>query len=59
MKTKWGACSPEHGTIRLNTELYKKPPLLMEYVVAHELLHLKEPRHSARFKELLTKAYPN
>ena len=49
MKTKWGSCNPEKRTIRLNTELVKKPKDLLEYVVVHEMLHILEPRHSERF----------
>jgi predicted metal-dependent hydrolase len=59
MKTKWGSCNPRSGTIRLNTELVKKPKELLEYVVAHELLHLLEPTHSERFLALMTKHYPD
>jgi predicted metal-dependent hydrolase len=58
MKTKWGSCSPSRGHIRLNTELAKKPKDLLEYVVVHEMLHLKVPSHSARFVELMARYYP-
>lgn len=59
MKTKWGGCNHRAGTIRLNTELVKKPKDLLEYVVVHEMLHLIEPTHSQRFIDLLDKHYPN
>lgn len=58
MKTKWGGCNHRAGTIRLNTELVKKPRDLLEYVVVHELLHLIEPTHSERFVALLDRHYP-
>jgi predicted metal-dependent hydrolase len=58
MKTKWGSCNPGAGTIRLNTELVKKPRDLLEYVVVHELLHLIETSHSERFFGLMSKHYP-
>jgi len=58
MKTKWGGCNPRAGTIRLNTELVKKPRDLLEYVVVHEMLHLIEPTHSERFVALLALHYP-
>ncbi|MGO7611822.1 M48 family metallopeptidase [Rhizobium ruizarguesonis] len=58
MKTKWGGCTPEARTIRLNTELVRKPKDLLEYVIVHEMTHLIEPRHSPRFFELLTEHYP-
>lgn len=58
MKTKWGSCNHRAGTIRLNTELVKKPRDLLEYVVVHEMLHLIEPTHSDRFLALLDRHYP-
>lgn len=58
MKTKWGGCNHRAGTIRLNTELVKKPKDLLEYVVVHEMLHLIEPTHSERFVTLLDRYYP-
>jgi predicted metal-dependent hydrolase len=58
MKTKWGSCSPARGNVRLNTELAKKPPECLEYVLLHEMCHLIEPTHSDRFRELLTHAMP-
>lgn len=59
MKTKWGSCNHRAGNIRLNTELVKKPKDLLEYVVVHELLHLKVPTHSERFVTLLDRHYPS
>ncbi len=58
MKTKWGSCNPRTATLRLNTELAKKPGDLLEYVVVHELLHLLEPTHGPRFIELLNRHHP-
>jgi predicted metal-dependent hydrolase len=58
MKTRWGACNHRAGTIRLNTELAKKPRDLLEYVIVHEMLHLIEPSHSNRFLDLLDGCYP-
>ena len=58
MKTKWGGCNHRAGTIRLNTELVKKPRDLLEYVIVHEMVHLLEPTHSERFVALMTKHYP-
>lgn len=58
MKTKWGSCNHRSGTIRLNTELVKKPKDLLEYVVVHEMLHLVVPTHSERFLALMSKHYP-
>ena len=58
MKTKWGSCNHRARTIRLNTELVKKPKDLLEYVVVHEMLHLLEPTHSERFLGQISKHYP-
>jgi len=58
MKTKWGSCNHHARTIRLNTELVKKPKDLLEYVVVHELLHLREKTHNDRFVALLDRHYP-
>lgn len=58
MKTRWGGCNARAGTIRLNTELVKKPRDLLEYVVLHEIIHLIEPSHDDRFLSLLSKYYP-
>lgn len=49
MKTKWGSCNPHTGLIRLNTDLAKKPPEHLEYVIVHELAHLIEASHGERF----------
>lgn len=49
MKTKWGRCNPDSHATRLNTDLTKKPPECLEYTIAHELAHLIEPSHNARF----------
>jgi predicted metal-dependent hydrolase len=58
MKTKWGSCNPAAGNIRLNTELAKKPPECLEYIVVHEMTHLLEPTHNARFKTLMDRFMP-
>ncbi len=58
MKTKWGSCNHKVGTIRLNTELAKKPAECLEYIVLHELVHLVEPTHNARFVALMDRFMP-
>lgn len=58
MKTKWGSCNHRAGHIRLNTELVKKPKDLLEYVIVHEMLHLREPTHNNHFVALLDEHYP-
>jgi predicted metal-dependent hydrolase len=59
MKTRWGGCNTRTGLIRLNTELARKPPACLEYVVVHELVHLLEPSHNHRFKSLMDGFLPN
>ncbi|MFZ5861739.1 MAG: M48 family metallopeptidase [Nitrospirota bacterium] len=58
MKTKWGSCNHRARTIRLNTELAKKPRECVEYIVVHELVHLLEPTHNARFVALMDRFMP-
>jgi predicted metal-dependent hydrolase len=58
MKTRWGSCNHTAGTIRLNTELAKKPAECLEYIVVHELVHLLEPTHNARFVALMDRFMP-
>lgn len=59
MKTKWGGSSPDRGTIRLNTELAKKPPECLEYLIVHEMVHFLEPTHNERFVGLMDRFMPN
>lgn len=59
MKTRWGSCNHKARTIRLNTELAKKPPECLEYIVVHELVHLLEPTHNARFLALMDQFMPH
>lgn len=58
MKTKWGSCSPASQTIRLNTDLAKKPPECLEYIVVHEMIHLIEPTHNSHFVALMDRFMP-
>ena len=58
MKTKWGSCNSRNGSIRLNTELAKKPPECLEYIVVHEMAHLLEPTHNQRFVALMDQFMP-
>lgn len=58
MKTKWGSCNPNSRAIRLNTDLAKKPPECREYIIVHELAHLIEPSHSARFVSIINLSMP-
>jgi predicted metal-dependent hydrolase len=58
MKTKWGSCSPAPKSIRLNTDLAKKPPECLEYILVHEMVHLLEPTHNSRFISLMDSFMP-
>ena len=58
MKTKWGSCNSVAGNIRLNTDLAKKPPECLEYILVHELVHLIEPSHNGKFMKLMTQNMP-
>ncbi len=53
MKTKWGTCNSRARTIRLNTELAKKPKHCLEYIVVHEMVHFLEHHHGDRFVRLM------
>jgi predicted metal-dependent hydrolase len=58
MKTRWGSCNPATGSILLNTDLAKKPRECLEYIVVHEMVHLLEPTHNARFVSLMDRFMP-
>ncbi len=58
MRTRWGSCNPRTASIRLNTDLAKEPPQCLEYILVHELMHLIEPTHNARFVELMDRHLP-
>ena len=47
-RTRWGTCHPD-GRVHLNWRLIQAPAVLIDYVVVHELAHLREPNHSPRF----------
>lgn len=55
--TQWGSCN-SRGMIRLNWRLIHVTPELIDYVVAHELAHLREMNHSARFWSTVQLVYP-
>jgi len=58
MKTKWGSCNHRARSIRLNTDLARKPRECLEYIVVHEMVHLLEPTHNARFIALMDQFMP-
>jgi predicted metal-dependent hydrolase len=59
MTRKWGSCNPKSRNIRLNTQLAKKPKCCLEYVVLHELAHLRVPSHGDGFVALLDSHLPD
>ena len=59
MKTRWGTCNTATKKIWLNLQLVKQPPVCLDYVIAHELTHLRYPGHGQDFKAFLTRAMPN
>jgi hypothetical protein len=59
MKTKWGSCNPETGSLWFNLELAKKHPDCLEYIVVHEMTHLIERRHGERFTKLMDGFMPD
>jgi predicted metal-dependent hydrolase len=58
MKTKWGSCNDRGGSIRLNTDLARKPIECLEYIVVHEMVHLLERTHNERFMVLMDQFMP-
>jgi len=56
-KTRWGACTPR-GTITFCWRLILAPPAVLDYVVAHELCHLRHANHGRRFWDLLSTVCP-
>ncbi len=59
MKTRWGTCNIRARRIWLNLELATRPLECLEYVVAHELAHLIERNHNARFHGILDRVLPD
>ena len=57
-RTRWGSCTSKRE-VRLNWRLLQAPPHLITYVVCHELAHLKEMNHSAKFWAIVASIYPD
>lgn len=58
MKRKWASCSKRRN-VTFNTELLGESRAFRDYVIVHELLHLKVPNHGKLFKTLLRAYIPN
>ena len=59
MRTKWGSCNIDAARVWLNLELAKKPYECLEYVFVHELVHLLERNHNARFIAYMDQFMPD
>jgi len=59
MTTRWGTCVPSRGRIWLNVALFTRPPVLLEYVIVHEAVHLLEGSHGPRFRALMDTHLPD
>ena len=55
---RWGSCS-RNGHICLNWRLVRMPPSIRDYVMIHELMHLKQMNHSPKFWKLVARACPD
>ena len=58
MKTRWGSCNRDARRIWLNLELAKKPVSCLEYIMVHEMVHLRERTHNERFRTLMDQLLP-
>ncbi len=58
MRTRWGSCS-SRGRVTLNLELIKATKECIDYVIMHELCHLKVPSHGPKFRRLLARLMPD
>lgn len=57
MPNKWGSCSPD-GVVTFAEDLAEMEPEFQDYVIVHELLHLRYSNHGRRFKAMMTAAVP-
>lgn len=57
-KTRWGSCSKK-GNLNFNYKIVLLNPSQADYIIVHELCHLKEFNHSGRFWDLVAKAVPD
>ena len=57
-QSRWGSCN-SRGEVRLNWRLLQAPPHIINYVICHELAHLKQMNHSAKFWAVVENLFPN
>jgi len=59
MKSRWGSCNYKTGKIWFSLMLALKSEECLDYIIVHELTHLRHPNHGTEFKNFLTKHFPN
>ena len=59
MKTRWGTCNTRTKKLWFNLQLVKQPPACLDYVIVHELAHLRFSDHGAQFQALLRAFLPH
>ena len=58
MRTRWGSCTPSTGAVRLSTALARFPDWVIDYVIVHELAHLRDGRPHRRPSGASSSRYP-
>ncbi|MCB2222126.1 MAG: M48 family metallopeptidase [Bacteroidetes bacterium] len=58
LKYRWGSCTPKNN-LNFNWRLIKAPVFVIKYIIAHELVHLIEPNHTAKFWNIVSIQVPN
>ena len=59
MKTRWGSCNVQAKRIWINLELAKKSTRCLDYIIVHEMAHLLERGHNAKFYAYMDRFSPN
>ena len=57
-RTRWASCAPE-GTLRFNWRVIMAPPAIIDYIVAHELAHMRVQGHTADYWALVSQMIPD
>lgn len=58
LKNRWGSCSP-NGAVNFHWATIQLPPSVIDYVIVHELAHLREPHHTPEFWRMVERAVPD